>query len=91
MDVTFAGNEGWASGMNGTMIYTADGGRTWAAQKTGTSQALEGLFFLDAQHGWAVGWAGTILRTVDGGKNWLAVKSNEAQWSFSSAYFKDDK
>ena len=91
MDVTFIGNEGWASGMNGTVIHTADGGRTWDKQKTGTSQALEGLFFLDAQHGWAVGWAGTILRTTDGGKTWQTIKADEAQWSLSSVYFKDEK
>ena len=91
MDVTFIGNEGWASGMNGAVIHTADGGRTWDKQKTGTNQALEGLFFLDAQHGWAVGWAGTIMRTADGGKTWQSIKADEAQWSLSSVYFKDDK
>src|SRR5689334_19658343 len=27
MDATFIGNEGWASGMNGIIIHTADGGK----------------------------------------------------------------
>jgi photosystem II stability/assembly factor-like uncharacterized protein len=89
--VVFVGDQGWASGMNGTVIHTADGGSTWARQTTGTSQAIEGLFFLDAQHGWAVGWAGTILLTTDGGATWKPVKTDSAQWSLSSIYFKDAK
>lgn len=90
MDVTFIGNDGWASGMNGMLIHSADGGRTWTRQKTGTTQAIEGLFFLDAKRGWAVGWAGTILRTVDGGENWKIIIATEAQWSMSAIYFKDE-
>jgi photosystem II stability/assembly factor-like uncharacterized protein len=77
--------------MNGTLIATTDGGRTWKAQKTGTTQAIEGIFFLDAKHGWAVGWAGTILRTTDGGDNWKKITADVAQWSTSSIYFKDEK
>ena len=75
--------------MNGVVIATADGGRTWVRQKTNTSQALEGIFFLDANNGWAVGWAGTILKTTDGGANWKMIKADAAVWSTSSIYFKD--
>jgi photosystem II stability/assembly factor-like uncharacterized protein len=91
MDVTFIGNEGWASGMNGTLIHTTDGGKTWTKQKTNTTQALEGIFFLDAKHGWTVGWAGTILRTLDGGATWQTAKAADAQWSMSAVYFKDEQ
>jgi 2-oxoisovalerate ferredoxin oxidoreductase beta subunit len=89
LDVAFSGDQGWSSGMNGTMIHTADAGKTWTVQKTGTTQALEALFFLDAQHGWAVGWAGTILRTVDGGANWQQIKTDASQWSLSAVCFRD--
>src|SRR5262249_30998528 len=58
-------------------------------QKSGTTQSIEAVFFLDQQRGWAIGWAGTILRTVDGGKNWLAGKAESATWALSSGYFRD--
>ena len=83
------GNSSWITGFGGAILHSADGGRTWERQKSGTSQTLEGVYFLDPNHGWAVGWAGTILRTADGGKTWEEIKSEAASWSLSSVYFRD--
>ncbi|HPI21317.1 MAG TPA: T9SS type A sorting domain-containing protein, partial [Candidatus Kapabacteria bacterium] len=44
------------------IAYTTDGGATWNNQASGTSVALYGIYFIDANNGWAVGNNGTILR-----------------------------
>jgi photosystem II stability/assembly factor-like uncharacterized protein len=69
--VTFANAQrGWAVGFGGTIRATDDGGDNWAAQASGTVEALVGVSFVnDARTGWAVGFNGTILATGDGGAN----------------------
>ena len=85
------GNLAWAGGFDGIILHSADGGRTWDKQDSGTTMAVQGLYFLDANQGWAVGWSGTILRTTDGGKKWQTVTSDKATWSLSSVYFRDQR
>jgi photosystem II stability/assembly factor-like uncharacterized protein len=72
-------DEGWIAGDKGTILYTADAGKTWKAQlggdPQGTEQALRDLRFVDDTHGWAAtsnGLGTPLLRTVDG-QNWLQV------------------
>ena len=89
MDITFVGESGWLSGYQGALLHSTDAGRTWAKQKSGTTQTIEALFFLDANHGWAVGWAGTILRTADGGAHWEPIHTDAASWSLTAVYFRD--
>jgi len=68
-------SHGWAVGADGTIVATADGGTTWSAETSGTTQWLEGVSFADASHGWAVGYNGTILATSNGGATWSAQSS----------------
>jgi photosystem II stability/assembly factor-like uncharacterized protein len=91
LDLSFVGELGWAAGFEGVILHSTDGGRTWAKQKADTGQAIESIFFLDANQGWAAGWAGTILRTTDGGKTWQAVKIAQSSWSLTCVYFRDAK
>lgn len=58
---------GWAVGIGGAILKTADGGTTWTAQTSGTTAFLYGVDFVDADVGWAVGTGGTILHTRNGG------------------------
>jgi len=83
------GNQLWAGGFDGALLHSADGGRTWEKQKSGTTMAVQGVYFLDENHGWAVGWSATILRTADGGKTWENVSSDKATWSLDAVYFRD--
>jgi photosystem II stability/assembly factor-like uncharacterized protein len=62
--------EGWASGRWGCILHTADGGKTWVRQNTGTDLTLSSVFFIDPKDGWAVGEEGIIIHTADGGKTW---------------------
>jgi photosystem II stability/assembly factor-like uncharacterized protein len=59
-------NTGTAVGWEGTILRTTDGGATWTAQESCTTNLLYGVSFTDANTGTAVGQFGTILRT-DGG------------------------
>jgi len=67
--------EGWVCGRWGTVLHTADGGKTWMLQSSGTENTLVSIHFVDPQNGWAVGEEGTILHTADGGKTWEKQKS----------------
>jgi len=91
LDMFGIGDQVWISGFTGTMLHSTDFGRTWEVQKTGTTMALQGVFFSDATHGWAVGWAGTILRTLDGGKKWENIESPAATWSLNAVNFRNEK
>jgi photosystem II stability/assembly factor-like uncharacterized protein len=64
---------GWAVGLGGTVLKTADGGTKWTVQQVGAQADLTGVFFSDATHGWIVGSGGTILKTTDGGATWSAL------------------
>jgi hypothetical protein len=50
-----------AVGDSGTIIRTGDGGLTWTAQVTGTTNLLYAITFAGADRGFAVGEGGTIL------------------------------
>jgi photosystem II stability/assembly factor-like uncharacterized protein len=89
--IIFVGELGWVAGGGGVILHSSDGGRNWGAQASGVSQAIEELYFLDAQRGWAAGWIGTILRTTDGGRTWEQVRSSAILWSLSAIYFRDAK
>ena len=70
--------QGWAVGLDGVILHTADGGRHWAPQASGTMDPLEGVAFADARCGWAVGgsWGSPLLlATTDGGTHWTPQSS----------------
>jgi photosystem II stability/assembly factor-like uncharacterized protein len=87
LSVTFPNKEeGWACGRWGTVLHTADGGKTWTPQSSGTENTLCSIYFVDSQNGWAVGEEETILHTTDGGKAWEKQKS-PVPFSLMKAYF----
>ena len=68
-------DHGWAVGsgssMGGssTILATSDGGVTWQAQTSGTTDDLFSVVFVDATHGW-LSSGGITLVTNDGGADW---------------------
>ncbi|MFA7289990.1 MAG: YCF48-related protein, partial [Melioribacteraceae bacterium] len=48
-------------------IYSQKG---WEKQVSGTTEHLNGLYFIDTNHGFIVGNNGTLLRTTDSGTKW---------------------
>jgi len=69
---------GWASGADGTVLHTTDGGESWSAQSSGVNHTLYDIFFINGSTGWAVGSQGTILRTTNGGNSWSAQDAGTA-------------
>jgi photosystem II stability/assembly factor-like uncharacterized protein len=72
----------WASGREGTVLHTIDGGRTWRVTRVPGAEALD---FRDVQAfgadeaiamGAGPGDASRVYRTTDGGANWTLVLRN---------------
>jgi photosystem II stability/assembly factor-like uncharacterized protein len=61
---------GWAVGMNGSIIHSTDGGKNWIIQKSGTNSTLTSVCFIDDQNGSVTGYKKTLLSTSDGGNTW---------------------
>lgn len=90
----------WASGSDGTVVYTADGGETWAVRTVvGTGDDWAGYDFrdihaIDEATAVTINAAGSpaeILRTTNGGLRWKSVlKYPNAAASLSSISFWDD-
>ena len=58
---------GWVVGEAGIILYTKDGGSSWAIQGAGvTSNNLNKLSTVDSDHAWAAGDKGTIVYTMNG-------------------------
>jgi alpha-amylase len=64
---------GWAVATSGKIAKTANGGMTWSAVTSGTSNALYGVKAVDANTIIVVGASNTIRRTTNGGSSWTSV------------------
>jgi hypothetical protein len=53
--------------LGGVILRTTNGGSTWNAQVTPTSQTLNSIFFVNDSVGYAAGASGVILKTRTGG------------------------
>lgn len=49
--------------------------QAWISQNSGTTQALNSVYFCNINTGFAVGDNGTIVKTTNGGSNWFPVNS----------------
>lgn len=66
---------GYAVGISGRVMATADGGATWSQMSSPTSANLKSVRFpLDFRTGYAVGDGGTLLKTTDGA-TWSSLSS----------------
>ena len=77
---------GWAVGDGGTIVKTTNGGTTWTAQDSGTTDGLCSVDFVNASTGWAVGDGGVILKTANGGTTWSVLPSGTTQ-ALQSVHF----
>ncbi len=63
---------------------------TWELIKTGTTNNLNSISFLDDYRGYIAGDSGLILKSLDGGTSWKKIKSNYSN-NFFSMSFTDNK
>lgn len=76
LDIAHAGKRLVAAGDRGHILYSDDGGASWAQAKVPTRQLLTAVYFADDKHGWAVGHDALILGTTDGGQTWTQQYEN---------------
>jgi photosystem II stability/assembly factor-like uncharacterized protein len=70
-DVLFLNEtRGWVVGDWGTILCTADGGKTWTVSHIGPFPSLFSMSFKNANEGWTVGQNGFALKTDNGGDSW---------------------
>ncbi|HUS59047.1 MAG TPA: YCF48-related protein [Planctomycetota bacterium] len=62
-------NCAWVVGDTGTVLRTADAGKTFEVITIPGGEFLTAVRFADADRGWALGWH-FVYRTEDGGKTW---------------------
>jgi len=74
-DVAAIGSNYWVVGYKGVLFHSADRGKNWTRQDSGTDDALLSVCFSDSENGWAVGDFGTIIHTSNGGKSWAHQES----------------
>ncbi len=78
--LTVNGNTLFAGGIDGTVIYSIDQGRSWQNSTTDSNKALYDIAVKDLNPensagaiGWAAGELGAIMLSEDGGKNWRTM------------------
>ena len=81
----------WASGANGTVVRTADGGRTWQKLTVTGAEALDfrDIDAVDERTAYALsigsGPASRIYKTTDAGANWSLQFTNSDEKAFFDA------
>jgi photosystem II stability/assembly factor-like uncharacterized protein len=68
--ITAAGARLVAVGQRGHVIWSDDGGASWAQASVPVSTDLTSVRFTSPVRGWAVGHDGVVLATLDGGRSW---------------------
>ncbi|MDH4039917.1 MAG: YCF48-related protein [Gammaproteobacteria bacterium] len=64
------GDRYFATGIQGQILYSNDGGETWEQAQTPVRSSLLSIDFPTPEQGWAAGHEGVILHSSDGGKTW---------------------
>lgn len=77
----------WAVGMKGTILHSTNGGVTWVAQNSNTTEDLYDVFF-DGTIGFAVGSNGTIMRSFNGGELWQKVTTLPTDLSSFTTFYR---
>ncbi len=69
----------WIVGNNSRILHSADSGKTWVIQTSGTKETLFSVSFVDARRGWCSGANGVVLHTEDGGATWVRQVTGTTQ------------
>ena len=65
------GDRYFATGIQGHILYSDDGGETWNQAQVPVRSGILSIDFPTPEQGWAVGHEGVILHSSDGGKTWV--------------------
>ena len=91
-DICVKGNNVWASGRSGSIIFSSDNGNNWSSQILPSQ--CNSIFFIDESTGWTVGngYSDTsgIYKTTDSGENWLKQRLNFTCWLHSVTFINNN-
>jgi photosystem II stability/assembly factor-like uncharacterized protein len=73
-------NTGYYGGIEGAILKTTDGGKSWTPQTSGTKNSLTAAYFTDFNTGYIVGENGTIVKTTNGGTTWKTLSSGTTDY-----------
>ncbi len=65
------GKRYFATGIQGHILYSDDGGDSWTQAQVPVRSSLLSVDFPTPEQGWVVGHEGVILHSSDGGKTWV--------------------
>jgi len=88
---------GWATGLTGTIIHTSDAGKTWVTQNSNVATPIVDIHFINKNLGWALTYPDTppfgttLLKTTNGGIDWIKIDSLFQLKFMSCVYFADDQ
>jgi photosystem II stability/assembly factor-like uncharacterized protein len=74
--------------LTAVIAMTITASAQWTQQISGTTNALNSVYFTDTNTGYTVGVSGTILNTNNAGINWVAQSSGTTN-ILRSVYFTD--
>lgn len=82
---------GYLCGYNGTLLKSADGGRSWREIRKGgalgeRNQSFRALYFVNAEKGYLVGDDGLFWRTENGGADWQQVQEAPENVDFTNVF-----
>jgi len=78
----------WASGSNGTVLRTTDGGAKWTSATVPDAATLDfrDIEAVDENTAYLLATAGKIYKTTDGGKHWALQYNNSTPGVFLDAF-----
>ncbi len=72
LSISFKDNSvGWASGSNGEILKTTNGGNFWISQTSGITVNINKITFNSYLYGFAAGDSGRVIFTTNGGSVWI--------------------
>jgi photosystem II stability/assembly factor-like uncharacterized protein len=74
-------NNGFATGYNGIILKTIDGGATWTFHGSLGAGTYRSIFFVNATTGFIASHGKLIKKTEDGGQNWINWTSTETTFN----------
>jgi len=92
----YSSDDVWASGSNGTIVNTFDGGEKWHVHRVPGAEELDFRDIHAIDDGTVIaitsGTPARVYRSTSGGSNWsLAYESTDERVSFGSVCFLDDR
>ncbi len=85
----FMGLIGWATGDNGLVAISPDGGGQWITREVSGKENLLDVFFINDKRGWVVGEKGAIYVTGNSGAEWTKQAIN-IDVTLNSVFFIDE-